>query len=412
MDEEDPARATGAPTTFARIRRAVFWGVLAALSLPLVTFATSGFPFSLLEFKHYLTELRELASEHVLLFFAGGLIEELLAARKALDSIRPALGSLKEQLPLVRKLTQSSLLMKVAGPILEQAAGIDTFAEKKRELACCLLSHCDSTMRVILSNDVWKRQGHLFEIVRGKISNLVPATTQPSRRVVSAYLMSLINPADWTEAHWEGYQSKLFAARRESAARDAQVDFKRIHVLHEPDTAMRDGWQNLMSVMVAEAIMGFYVRAMVLMPKDVSSLLEDPNVGYMVEGAHLYDCGVYQGVKNRFVVVADLDPYFMNGRKAVDSAIVSDDVGLLDILRRNFNLAWNCTKSKSLYHLLKARPRGPDRSISSANIASFVPGVKPASLVELQRVLSDVGKYPTKADFWTDFDKSTAKIMF
>jgi hypothetical protein len=190
------------------------------------------------------------------------------------------------------------------------------------------------------------------------------------------------------------------------------VDFKRIHVLQKPETTTSDVWKNLVSLMIAEAIMGFHVQAMLLEQSDIEFVVDDFKVGYKVDGAHLYDCGVYQGVKTRFVVVADSDPYFMSPRKAVNSALVSHDVGLLDILRRNFNTAWRSTRSKSLFHLMKLSYPGGLSHVSAKSIADFVaPKIPSTTLVPLLKVLANMDSYHNKEEFWTGFNHATAGIV-
>lgn len=406
MTEFEHAESDGASPSRRGWGRTILWGIIVAASLPVVKFASAGFPVKLPEFQEYLRDLGTHVSAEVLLFFAGGVLEELWAVRREMESARIYLARTKRIVPLINKLTGSSLMMNAAGPLLEKTAGIERLTDKKRELACCVLNHSDHTMGVVLDDNHWLNEAQLFENVRNRISTLVPADADG--RIVSAYLMSLIAPAKWADRQWADYQERLCGAREMAESRGAKVDFKRIHVLHERDSQTDEGWNNLVNLMIAEAIMGFHVQAMLL--QSVRPLVTNPNVGYIADGIHLYDCGVYQGIKSRFVVLADADPYFMVQRESAAS-LVSEDVALVDILRRNFNLAWRSRMCHSLYDVLKKKPAGAGTNRKISTIAHFLHGGVARdhnTLAAVQKVIADINL--NEKEFWNAFDAATENV--
>jgi hypothetical protein len=108
---DDASKAAATPTS--RILLSAFLG---AVCIPIVMYGVFGFPHTMPALKAYYEEIRKLTADELLLAVAFSLIEELLAVRRDLDSLR----TLRIQMPLIEKMAASSLLLKVTAPLIGQ----------------------------------------------------------------------------------------------------------------------------------------------------------------------------------------------------------------------------------------------------------------------------------------------------
>ena len=355
----------------------------------------------------YIEIFKENLVYELLIAICLSLIDTMMSFRKFVNR------SIREDgtLALIDKVTNNTLMAKAANRLINNIADLGLKDEKKKEMMCCFLSNMNDSLELLANKKWYDDKTILFELVKGRLRTMIKGDIKDHSIMIN--LMSLINPEDWSKRDWIDYQDSLLSAVGTYKSAGLKTYIKRIHILSKKDFEKMDIRNRLIGLMLAECLMNMRVQTIIIPPNEVSSLISNPNIGFIYNNLHLYDYGVYIGVKDRFYVLSDIDPYFIRARSSI-RAFVDEDVVILDILRRNFNYAWSSGyfHGRSLYSLIASEQNITDYDLKKEKekIISFIPRQhrwmydNDGLFDELDEMFKNIYEYNSEKEFWDKFN--------